>query len=622
MSIILCPYCEAENPADSQVCEVCGSTLLEAGLESELSKLTDWLDELEDKPAQAAEKIGDRASPAAAAPAEAESKSPGDSDDLLDWLKDLEPARDEEGGAVAANVEGDDLPQTGELPITQPLHKYHEMDGIPDLLAHEALPEWLHSPVEVKPKPRPHSDDDEFVPADDWLGMNESESQEEPTAPEESAAQEEQAADWYADLADSDLEGALDAMLASTEDVAPAQSGDEWLDLVDELPIPAQKGAPKETALKRGDEADQINAAEIPGWLQTLRPEALGYDDSGREGVEGGGPLAGLDGVIPVATAVMAPAESSPASLYTVSKAQQQQVALLRQLTTAEKMEVAKETGPETTDGFLTIRLLLGLALLLVVTIGWFMPALDSLLPWLAPPPINEYTGAAFAEVEAAAGRNVLVAYEYSPAMAGELDQVASSLLTHLADNGSTVVTISQNTAGIPVAQRSVEAVEDLNSLAFGFIPGDATGLRLLGSCMSGNGTCDGIAAMADDPTAVEALQDIALIVVLAGERDGIVNWIEQVGTQSDQPMITGLTQALGPVATPYLASSQLAGAVQGFPDVSTYEIVLRDNVNFANGLTSLTLAQWLSIVALVVGAFYYGLAGLVPSSSKEKGGG
>ena len=68
------------------------------------------------------------------------------------------------------------------------------------------------------------------------------------------------------------------------------------------------------------------------------------------------------------------------------------------------------------------------------------------------PPPLTPEIEAVDALLQAAAGQPVLVAIEYSPAMAGELTPQASMLLEQLAANGSPIITVSQFAAGTAIA--------------------------------------------------------------------------------------------------------------------------------------------------------------------------
>jgi hypothetical protein len=295
-------------------------------------------------------------------------------------------------------------------------------------------------------------------------------------------------------------------------------------------------------------------------------------------------------------------------------------VSLLKQLTTAETEDDSPIPLQPSGDTFLTLRLVIGVVLLVIVIAGWIMPPLNSFLPGLVGQPISVEAESAISVLDAAAGRPALVAFEYTPAMGGELDPIAKNFLQNIADNGGTAVTISQVAAGVPVAQKIVEEVEGLNNHAIGYLPGEAIGIRGLGSCLATNSSCETIGLKIDQETQA-LLKDTGVIIVLSGERDGMVSWIEQVGTQTSVPMIAGLTQALSPVAGPYLASRQLAGAVVGLPEAAAIENLSTEGDGFTTkALNSLTVAQWLAIIVLAIGAFYYGLAGFRSTIGSNKG--
>jgi hypothetical protein len=190
--------------------------------------------------------------------------------------------------------------------------------------------------------------------------------------------------------------------------------------------------------------------------------------------------------------------------------------------------------------------------------------------------------------------------------MAGELDPVADALLSDLAANDVAVLTISQVAAGVPMAERASEAVEGLDSTPFGYLPGEASGLRALGLCLDRG--CDTLAGLQLNQSWQAALDDVGLIVILAADRDSLAGWLEQVGTQTDIEIIGGVTQAMGPIAGPYVVSGQLAGLVEGLPVSVAYGQAAGE----ADGpgdeqLASLTLAQWLAIIAFLASIIYFG---------------
>jgi hypothetical protein len=101
----------------------------------------------------------------------------------------------------------------------------------------------------------------------------------------------------------------------------------------------------------------------------------------------------------------------------------------------------------------------------------------------------------------------------------------------------------------------------------------------------------------------------VSLIIVLAGDRDSLAGWLEQVGTRNEVDIIGGVTQGLAPVADPYVQSQQLAGLVAGLPVGLAYGEMIGQTVSPVDEqLAGVTLAQWLAISALLAGLIYFGL--------------
>jgi hypothetical protein len=94
------------------------------------------------------------------------------------------------------------------------------------------------------------------------------------------------------------------------------------------------------------------------------------------------------------------------------------------------------------------------------------------------------------------------VAFDYTPALAGELDAQAEAVMAQLATNGSPVIAVSQYAVGTAVAaaHTSEPAL---------FIPGEAIGLRQLGGCLDGG--CDLLFGRSLDVD----LSEVSLILVL-----------------------------------------------------------------------------------------------------------
>ena len=118
-----------------------------------------------------------------------------------------------------------------------------------------------------------------------------------------------------------------------------------------------------------------------------------------------------------------------------------------------------------------------------------------------------------------------------------------------------------------------------------------------------------------------QSLPDVELIIVLTGERDSLVGWLEQVALSGDIPMVAGVTQSLAPVASPYLDTDQLQGMIGGLPETAIYQQELLNQTpddTIMRQLSAQTLAQLLAAVLLLVGGITFGVINLLKRGGKR----
>lgn len=346
--------------------------------------------------------------------------------------------------------------------------------------------------------------------------------------------------------------------------------------------------------------------AELPEWLLAMKPSEFPTGSvvvEAERPLQESGPLSGIRGVISIEPVISKPHEKSAGiTPFTITPAQKEQASLLRQIQTSLQDQVRTLSTERITGASTLVRTLLALLLLAAIFTGIFGPSLIQ-----APVTPARVIGA-YNTLEAAAGRSVVVAFEYSPAMAAELNPQAALLLGQLEQNGSTVITVSQFAAGLALA---AEATRESGSHTLGFIPGEAIGLRELGNCLQQRSTCQSLATREIDAVLQAQLDDVALVIILTGERSSLINWIEQVGAAKDIPVIAGVTQALAPVAAPYAATNQLAGVIAGLPDTAVYGELVNNTLPHADRqLNALHLAQLLAVLLLLIGALISGFSG------------
>ena len=503
-------------------------------------------------------------------------------EDLPDWLSQL----DEKGKTPEADTSdsaSEELPEWiasmrpsegflgSELPgVFADVDLRDTLEGIPEELAGAELPDWLQDTPLDGPSLAPfaQSDKDGTQEIPDWLQPDAAES--ETAVPTPSAP---------ANLPES------------------SSSRNEWSSLLEELPPLTPF-------------ADSLAKAEIPEWVQQLKPPELTgempRDLDGPE--ETAGPLKGMHGIVPIEPAIARPRVAEPHLPYVTTPEQLQQVALLRQISQESSGAVTSLATKTTYRTAVWLRITVGLLLIVALLFGLRGPSF--LATELA---VSANVQAVNTAVTQAAGQPVLLAIEYTPAMAAELSPQAEMLLTQLAANDSPVLIISQYAAGTAVA---TNLVGETGAQMVGYLPGEGIGLRQLGDCLANRTDCAQLNGRFLTNDLRTNLSQAGLVIVLTGDRDNLVNWIEQVGSvATNVPVVAGVTQALTPLANSYTATGQLTGLLGGIPDAVAYEQLLdQPKSGLHSQLNAQIVGQLLAAALLLVGLLVYGTTGLLNS--------
>ena len=475
------------------------------------------------------------------------------SEGMPDWIASMRPSE----GVIGSELPG----------VFAEMDLRDTLEGIPEELAGAELPVWLQdTPLDSAPLTPLIESDEDIQEIPDWLQPDTDEA--EPAAPIPAATM---------DLPDT------------------SSSRNEWNTLLEELPplTPLAESLPK---------------AEIPEWVQQLKPpELTGEPTREPEGPEEmAGPLKGMHGIVPIEPAIAKPRSALPLEPYVTTPEQQQQVALLRQITQETTETVATLSTKTAYATAVWLRLLLAVLLIAALLVGLRGPSLIS-----TDVSVPAGAQAMNATVSAAAGQPVLIAFEYTPAMAAELSPQAELLLAQLAANNSPILITSQYAAGTAVANN---LVGDTEAQIIGYLPGEGIGLRQLGDCLARRNGCEQLNGrlLADDIQT--NLSQAELVIVLTGDRDNLVNWIEQVGSvATNVPVAAGVTQALTPLANNYAATEQLSGLLGGTPDTVAYEQLLdQSGSNLRSQLNAQIVGQLLAAAMLLIGLLAYGTTGVI----------
>lgn len=539
-----------------------------------------------------------------------------------DWLTALEntpppkPTPPVMPPAVPPPILDPDLPAPGSQPVAEPVAS-SPTDEDDDwqyapIQTESDLPDWLH---ELQ---KPADDDqawealgNDLVSNDDlpdWVqGMRPDDDQIESDLPGVSDTGSLLALDDFddltADLGEGDLPDWLDGIAplppepAAKTAVSPPSPGNNRIDSPESLTaaLSALPPTPDPTAnLAKGD---------LPDWVQALNPSQA--QTKTQETVQKQGPLAGVSGVVAIEPVIAAPRQAQlQVAAFTITPEQQQQAELLLQIVRAGDLP-ATERHPDDIPGISRpVRLMLALLLFVAVGLGSRLPPAAT-TPTIMPGIIN-----AADTLAAAANQPVLLAFAYTPALAGELNPLAQAILAQLEAQNSPVLTLSQTAAGTAVAQTQAP-----NATPLGYLPGGAIGLRLLRSCLAS--PCDTLAGKAI--SADQQINAVALVVLLTSEQEALVGWVEQVAP-AGVPLLAVTTQSLKPAAAPYVASGQLAASLNGAADLLPFQQHTGQPTAAAQTLLQgRTLGQFMALIVLAVGGLIYG-AGNLQLGKRQKG--
>ncbi len=184
----------------------------------------------------------------------------------------------------------------------------------------------------------------------------------------------------------------------------------------------------------------------------------------------------------------------------------------------------------------------------------------------------------------------VLVAFEYGPAAAGELDILADLLLRHILAQRAKPIIVSSNPIAIVHAQNVIRAINRSLDLAgeqllhgedyflLRYLPGGALGLRELSE------NFDDVARISAKglPTGLQfdTLDEMTEIVLIAASADDIRHWVEQVASAAEgRRLLVATSYAAQPLAQAYADSlDQVIGPIVGIRDAYTYGQKLETN--------------------------------------------
>ena len=281
-----------------------------------------------------------------------------------------------------------------------------------------------------------------------------------------------------------------------------------------------------------------------------------------------------------------------------LSKAQQEQVELLRDMAGGKPLQDETETeggllsrGGRVFSLTAVPNLLTSLLMLLVLALPFVSTGFsEGELPPLEFHEDRHSSTTAFNKLDnLTLDDYVLVAFEYGPTAAGELDALADVILRHIFAQGTKPIIVSSNPIAIiharnviaeierSVALVSTQLVENRDYYVLRFLSGGVLGLRDL----SRNFASIANYSARGKPTGLEftSLDEMTLLVLIAERAEDIRHWAEQVATETDIEFIAATGYSAQPLAQPYVdAHDDIVGMFVGVRDAYTYNQILQLN--------------------------------------------
>lgn len=661
-----------------------------------LESLPDWFSDLKSEPAPAAPE------PAQATSGEAKPSDTCKNTGTLElpgWLADIQ-AEPEKGPAAPAAEPGpapsEELPDwlmklqaESKAPTYELPHVDIPFEESPDWLAKlqaSAFAEEEKPPAAAVPAGKAAPEPTPPAEAPDWLGKLPASAYTEPERPTISAftpeiapppgaipdwlaefkteappAQEEPAAqvfastpepkpveepgkplpDWLADFEKSAASAEVPS-LTGPEEAAAVPAGDSEpsfpMETPDWLSMLKPEQGEEEVPAEAGEKPDMIAPAELPSWVQAMRPveavvaESEVPQEEREEETAVGGPLAGLSGVLPLSPGLgpLRKPQAYSARLQ-MTEGQQRHAASLERL-------VSTESEPRPLSGQTRLHsaslLRWAIALLLILAAG--LPVVTGIQT--VPGAVYPSELSATRDLISGLGTNspVLLVFDYEPALSGELEAAAAPVIDHLLFKGPRLAILSTSPTGPILAERFLKTTQ----ASHGYQSGQ--GYVNLGYLAGGPA---GVLGFAEDPPATAAytvegapawqmpplqglqnLSDFAAVIILTDNADTGRTWIEQAGPYlNTSPMMMIISAQAEPMIRPYYDSQQVKGLVSGLAGGKAYEQANEQafqGPGLARGYwDAFSAGLFLAEVMILVGGLWSAIAGWHARRNKPEEG-
>ena len=395
----------------------------------------------------------------------------------------------------------------------------------------------------------------------------------------------------------------------------------------------------KDAAVADKPTEDNIRPADLPSWVQAMRPveDVIGekIDEGEEQQVESNGPLAGLRSVLPVQPGI--PGVHKP-KVYSiklqVDETQQAQAALLEKLLNSESTPQAVLRHPEALI-IRPLRWAIAAILLITILLGALLQDMagSPVFPSPAMPAEPSEVGAFMKAIgNLPENATVLVVVDYQPGFAGEMEAAAGPVIGQLMSKNARLAFISTLPMGSYMAERLLQKFMEKypyilgnQYVNLGYLPGGAGGIQVFAEMPGttvgrdlflGNLWEKAAALKAVTVDNVTKLSNFSAVIVLTDNPDTGRLWIEQAQPSlGSQPMLMVVSAQAEPMIRPYVVSGQLKGLVAGLEGGTLYESQLGSPGQARSDWDAFGVAVFAAELMIMVG----GVWGLVVASRARR---
>lgn len=399
---------------------------------------------------------------------------------------------------------------------------------------------------------------------------------------------------------------------------------------------------PAEPPPGAGTPADQatedLAQTEMPSWIHAMRPiESIAPSAPSKpvkeDRVEDRGPLAGLKGILPSELGAIEFHKPSVLSqTVEISDKQRSHQALLESLMVVEP-EAQKPGAVAVSQQGWIWRAVIAVVLLAAILYPIVSGSRFAPLPDVYPVEVQtiQQTISALAP-----GSPVLLAVDYEPSLAGEMQAISADVVSQLMSRGARLVLISTSPAGQALAAQLVNTVLEKpspynqlyadNQLVanLGYLPGGTIGLLSFATSPAATVpyTIDGKYAWDSSVLQnVHKISDFKLAVLFTENADTGRAWVEQVGPAlGSTPFLLVSSAQAAPMLRPYLESGQFEGMVAGLAGGAVLEELSAQPGQASQYWDAYQAGLWAAIAMIVIGALVQGIIVLINNLKAKKG--